>query len=82
MPSAAEQPFSVRSQEPIAEKLSNLESQIQEVHDNNYVLIHAVDDCEKDVKVLKVQMSRLMPSSRHQPPFIPSTSTLPLNQPP
>ena len=35
------------------------ESRIKEVEDTNYILLHAIDDLEKGVKVLKLKMSRL-----------------------
>ena len=68
--------------------VSSLNSRIREVADTNFVLLHAVDDCEKAVKILQVQFQSFNPSAAlvaaklPQPkgrilsvPVVPSTPT-------
>ena len=47
---------------PQPETNSVVEKRIKEVEDNNYVLLHAVDDLERSVKVLQSKLSRLTSS--------------------
>ena len=41
---------------------SGVEKRIKEVEDNNYVLLHAVDDLERSVEVIQSKLSRLTSS--------------------
>ena len=43
------------------EKFQQMEARIQKVHDDNYVLIHAVDDLEKAVKAIQLNFTKQAP---------------------
>ena len=47
-----------RSDSSCEDRVFAIENRLQEVHDNNYILIHAVDDLERAMKILHLFTSR------------------------